>query len=106
MTDFILIVIGLTFIGVGINVFMLNRRINTLDAQLWQVRIATVELINYMQDDIHDLQESLVDASIPLSRNHMHARLRQRTEEHYDESLARWQETVNKAEKFWENPNG
>jgi nitrate/nitrite-specific signal transduction histidine kinase len=70
-------------------------KVAELSETLDTVRMATYELTTMAQDDICDLQDSLKDAAIPLSRKHLNERMRRKALTP-EESMAEFEATVTK----------
>lgn len=77
----------------GITIYRLIRRVNATEEALDRVRSATYELTTMAQDDIHDLQDTLKDADITLSRDHRDERFRKNNLTH-DEAVAEFEAMV------------
>lgn len=88
--------------GVVGSLVVLALRHNKLSDTLERVRFAALDLINGLQDDITDLQDSLKDAGIPLSCKHSNERMRRLSlppEVAHAESLARFEEACARVEE-------
>ena len=79
------------------SIYILACRLRQTQDTLDRVRFATVELTSMLDDQVKDLQTSLVDAGIPLSTTRTDERARRNAlspEQRHAESVARFEATV------------
>jgi len=98
--------LGLALIALAVASIMQSRRLRATQKLLDRVRFASVDLINTLQDDIGDLEDTLKGMRIPMvttRRDERTRRMMLSPQERYDESVARWEEVVARSERLWKD---